>query len=453
MKLRSLPFLYVLLSCLIPMVGAAMDLPTFHAPVILIILFLLMAMSAENNSSMKAHKSHLWMVSALMTILAVQVITGRGFVILAAGGYVIILTFFFYSIFTSSSSVTSLSLIRGISTIYKFLLICMLIETVVVILGGQPLLVQLFQSSNSPGYKSYNQADIPRMLGLFQDYGGINSILMGSQIAGMLSLFATIWFISINKLPTTSGKSYTSTRWIFLSFLLLFITLNGTIVLLILIAVMLYLFKINQKHKLFYMVLFGLIAVAVFLLIQNGMLFDRIFSSSAMVDLQDEDVQLNEIMGGQGNSMIAAQYYIAVFYLPIYYLFMLDLINLLIGIGGPTFLSEYSNVTGDFGFGTDVLLKSGLVWSIIFVLYLCFNCLPRIKPVARFDSRKTLSVIGSTNALISLLWLVSTVHYNQALSNVGGIALFAMHLSVVFYCRAQEKYQVQFSNNQLPSSA
>jgi hypothetical protein len=48
------------------------------------------------------------------------------------------------------------------------------------------------------------------LFGLMQNSGGLNSDLLGSQIAGMLSLFSTIWFMGINKIEINVSKAINS---------------------------------------------------------------------------------------------------------------------------------------------------------------------------------------------------------------------------------------------------
>ncbi len=62
-------------------------------------------------------------------------------------------------------------------------------------------------------------------------------------------------------------------------------------------------------------------------------------------------------------------------------------------------------------------------------------CLPAVKMRGETPERKIWSGLAAANGLISLLWLASTLHYNQAFSNPGGVTLFALHVALTAYCR------------------
>jgi hypothetical protein len=74
------------------------------------------------------------------------------------------------------------------------------------------------------------------------------------------------------------------------------------------------------------------------------------------------------------------------------------------------------------------------------LIALCVSCIPALKKVEIGSKDWQLwSMLGAINALITLLWLTSTIHYNQAFSNPGGMTIFALHFAATLYCRSQAK--------------
>ena len=105
------------------------------------------------------------------------------------------------------------------------------------------------------------------------------------------------------------------------------------------------------------------------------------------------------------------------------------------------FLDGNEYVSGDFGFATDVLLKTGLVWSVIFVVAVVLLCIPARRPHQRPTSEldDIWANLRAINAVIAIGMLLSTIHYNQALANPGGIPLFGLHLALAAYCDSRRE--------------
>jgi hypothetical protein len=202
-------------------------------------------------------------------LIAIHESMGHGLVILAVGGYVLIFTLVFFTLFSTGAGSSLISIIRGISSLYKFFLTGMLIEAVIILLGWQPQLVSIFSAANGPGYKDYNSADVLRYLGFFKDAGGLNSVLLGSQIAGMLSLFATIWFAGIWKLKVGGRAIGRSGFWFKLSILVFLITVNALNFLLLVLAGAIYTFYFSKKNRVILACLFGTSIAVIYIAIAN----------------------------------------------------------------------------------------------------------------------------------------------------------------------------------------
>ena len=129
-------------------------------------------------------------------------------------------------------------------------------------------------------------------------------------------------------------------------------------------------------------------------------------------------------------------YYVFQFLTPVTFWQSLDWIRKLLGVGVEFFLDGNEYVSGDFGFATDVLLKTGLVWAVIFVVAVVLLCIParraHQRPTSELDD--IWANLRAINAVIAIGMLLSTIHYNQALANPGGIPLFGLHLALAAYC-------------------
>lgn len=438
MRIAGIPFLMVFLLALTPMAGSFLDVPTYHIPLVMAVVALMLAATSTREGFNNAfHGKLTWIFFVMLAFLIIQLATGRGFVILSAGGIVLVFALVFHNLFSTGRGVSANTIVSGISLLYKFFIVGMILELAAIILGAQPLLGGLFSSANTPGYKMYNPVDLPRLFGAFENAGGINSILLGSQIAGMLSLFAAIWFIGVRQEKSQGSATDISGFWVFSSCCMLLISINGTVLLLAILAAIIYRFYIRPKRVIFSLTVMGLLLAGLYFLVDQGYLLARIFSDEVALHKAGADFLSKQGVAPAGDKLTVLDYYYYSFLNPVYLWFSLDGMNKLIGVGAQFFLSKDEIfIGGDFGFATDVLLKAGGVWSVVFVLTVFAICFPSLRwRTGGSDEQRLWSGIGAINALIALLWLFSTVHYNQALGNPGGIALFSLHLAVAMYCR------------------
>lgn len=434
-KISSLPFGLVFIAALIPMVGSLVDIYAYHLPAYLALgVLFLIVISDLNDLRVVFYRQLHWVMVLMALLLMLQVLTGRGFVILGAGGYVLIFALLFYNLLLTGGASIS-TVVRGIGSLYKFLIVSLIVETLLIVFGLQPLLAEIFNSSNAPGYKTYNQADVLRMLGFFQDVGGPNSPLLGSQIAGMLSLFAVIWFFFIKKIEWVQRVTRYPGLWFFLSLAMLLVTVNGMVFLMVILAIMIDRFFIRKKHRVALLVSMSLLFIGLYSLISQGYLFKRIFSDELALTAYQLQMFAAYGLTQELKDVTVVGYYIFSFLSPVYLWLSAGWIDKLLGVGASFFLNDQVYIAGDFGFAADVLLKSGLVWAVAFLVTVLAICSFSLKlAVTGSKELKLWSGLGSINALISLLWLFSTVHYNQAMQNPGGIMIFALHLAVVMYC-------------------
>ena len=149
-----------------------------------------------------------------------------------AGGNLFLVSFIFLQ-FLYNRKPELKNIIKGISYIYAFLVFILFIELIIVISGGQIMLAQML-----PIYKTYNPSEVLNRYG----FGGLNSMLGGSQIAGMVSLFSLLWFLVLYR-DYVHFKVIGKGALLFLivlSGILYFITMTGTTTLLAVIAFLMY---------------------------------------------------------------------------------------------------------------------------------------------------------------------------------------------------------------------
>lgn len=436
MKIADIPFAIAFLSSLCPLLGALFNINVYHFSAALVGGAAILVLVKYCHVIVIKNSVIIFAASAMFAILMIQLMTGRGFVTLAAGGYVIIFTLVFSTMLSSGQGCTQTMILHRIGLLYKFFLVGMVIEFVLLIMGLQPDLTALLSAENSPGYKHYNPQDVLRFFGLMENEGGLNSILLGSQIAGMLSLFSAIWFGGIRISRIQSLAPPHSGFWLALSVLIYAISINGTNLLLLAIAGSIYAFFVNKKHRIKLLSLVLLSLIAVYSAIVNEVIFSRITNqnivalSSSSLEFYRQYGILNEVQG-----LTTIEYYFYQFYSPISHWLTEDWADKLIGVGAQFFLEGRYFVGSDFGFGIS-MLASGALWISIFSVAVLWICIPALRVDANGPNDKQLwSILGASNALITLLWLASTVHYIPAFVNPGGVALFALHFSLTIYCR------------------
>lgn len=445
MKISRLPFLLVFAACLLPLASSLLNRSLYNIPASLVAFVLVVTIKQLSFRKTRILNPH-WLILAgciLFTLLAYQVSTDRGWGILANGGYVIVFAVAFYVLLVSGNGLSLRSMVRAISLIYLFLLFSLVAEAVLVFLGIQPLIAGWLNSTNAPNYKLSNSADILRFFGFMKESGGLNSLLIGSQIAGMLSLFSLIWFLAVGKL-NSGGDGYARSRlWFALSACMFLSTVNGTNFLLLALGAGAYLF-FNIKRKWIAVGVFAVAALVIYVMVRHGLLFSRIFNEN-LVHLQPEDIEMYSSFGTLRavESMATYEYYIYEFAGPVLYWLDLGWIDQLMGAGAQHLLAMNTYIAGDFGLGI-AIMSSGLMWVVALVAAICGICIPALKLIQAgpYEIQKW-SVLASANALICMLWLASTIHYNQAFANPGGMTLFALHLSLTAFChyRCRQIYQ------------
>jgi hypothetical protein len=436
-KIKYLPFIIVMISFFIPQtLSYFISWPkVFHAPVFLSLACLILYLIRNKKSILYKTNKIFYRVLILQFIFILfGVITGRGFVVMGAGFNLFLVSFILVQFFYVGKPEPR-TIIKGISLLYSVLVIALFVEFIIVILGGQTLLDQIL-----PIYKTYNPSELLQSYGI----GGLNSMLGGSQIAGMISLFSFLWFFILYRDYShfkVIGKKVVLLL-IVLSGLLYFVTMTGTTTLLAILAFILYIryYLTSQKSKIVYFTLFLVLIFIGALLFYNDLLFSRL-STDGKMNLSPiaHSVLFDFVSSGNifFDSMELNIYSFYAFHLfnTAFLWLNQDWGNILFGIGVKYRGMEF--VSADNGFVFAVLLKTGLFGASLLLAGIWVACYKPLTIIKKTNNRlitnwSRMCVLFSIN---SILFLTSTIHYNQALDNAGVYPLFALLIALSIYSK------------------
>lgn len=303
-------------------------------------------------------------------------------------------------------------LIIQISSIYILNILFIYLEIIVKIYGYEYLIVELigvnnFDNSFVAKYKDYNSAFLLRQLGF--NFGGANSIILGSQSASMITLFSLFWFLPAFKADMFKGLKTNKIFFLMISlFLYPFVaTMTSNIILVIFLFLLIFVFYNSRLFNLFTWI-FLLIIILAFS--QN--IFELImFRMNTVSDIEEYTYTFFK-------SFVIINY------------LTLDWLALLFGAGRDT-LSGVSH-SGDFGLAR-ILYECGFFLVAIPTFSLSFIFL-RIIMLIKMSKHELFSVnpwytFMVINFIISVGFFVSLGHYSTAIEP-GGRHLFAFHLAL-----------------------
>jgi len=422
------------------MFGALLNVATLHIAAGLVLsCWIISVLIGTEFLMLSIPRYQIALIILMFGLMVVQVSTGRGFVVLIGGFYALAMSFVFHQMLKAGSGASLPTIVRTISLLNKFFLIGLVAEFIVIVAGGQIFLAEIFATTEALPYRLTAQADIPRMLGIFDRQGGLNSLLLGPQISGMLALFSIVWFIGIQRLNVQHSLEKRPRLWLGISVVMFLVCLNGTVAVLALLSILMYGLFVNRRILMPMSILFVVLLTVVYALIENDLLFGRIFSGGKAFVPQEHIEKVPEYLQIQGADTL--DFYIFAFTLPFTIYNFIDWVDILLGIGAQVASTQFVFLGSDLGFFVDVVVKSGAVWAVLFVLAMLGICLPALHLPDRKAGEEVFRwrTLASINAFLCLLWLASTAHYNQALTNSGGVMVFALHLALVMYASRRAK--------------
>ncbi len=355
------------------------------------------------------------LVSIVMILLigshfSIGILDGRG---IGSGGLVMVVleVFIFYKLLEASpNAVTPKVAARWVARIYKLHLLFLSFELVACLAGLRDFFVGIAGASTvTTIYKTYNTA---ALLNYF-DYPGLNSLLLGSQSASQLVLFALYWFVT-DRYRSIEGLH---DRWniIWLSLALVMYPVNATMtsnaLLAMLIFTTLLFFRRSRKGVL---IIALILSPLVLFFVEE---FIRLFLFRI---LDEKDFQI----------------YYSALEVPLRVYSEIGLYRQLLGWGA--FIDEFLIEDTNFGLGT-IAFQVGALITIA-----CFACIAtfwkRLVIASKnleFGTPQTrlAANMSVVNGLLALAWFVSIVHYTTAIE-LGGRQILAFHAALaLFFCR------------------
>ena len=338
----------------------------------------------------------------------------------------IIISSLIYLTFISKSDKENQSqiFIKQIKKIYIFLIGALLLEMVLMLFGFKNMLFYPISAGNVEtdmikAYKLYNSAFLFQYLG-FSYMVGLNSILMGSQVASQivansLIIFSPVYYRFKNNLLNN--------EYIFFFICLIFYPFVATLTSnLILITILFTLFFILSTSK------FNNISA-------------RLKGGLSLLILSP----LSPLLWFRITNVSDFESYYSSWIQPILFFNQLNFYEKLFGIDFSKIVDL--DISADFGFGI-MLLNFGLIpfiylLSLVFVLLLkTFNSL---KQINQLDIKNDPWVhLASINILCLLSWFLSIIHYSQAFE-LGGRHIFSFHIALALI--SLKKLNESISNN------
>jgi len=410
MSFKNIPFYIVLLASVLPWFAAAANSKMLtYIPDALALIAYVLFMARYPGRAFRINPYFALVLLLVALHMAFGMVSGRG---IGSGGLValFVLTFIFSKLLLDQGegvySEEAITISRQISLIYKIHIMFILTELIIRLNGHTDFLTSIAgYATEVTKYKMHNGAQFLTFLG-FDDISGMNSMLLGSQTASQLVLFACFLFVPLYKGYSLKKGGLSSKFWFIFSLALFpfVVSMTAVGIMVLLILFMVYILPNTILNRRSIWIILPLLAVAF-----SSVLFPLVtYRIQTPADLE--------------------AYRIAFTGAPLRFL-ELPLLDQIMGHGANT---GNLHIIPDFGLGM-VTYAAGF-----FLVGLALICLTqvilRVCRVIRRDSSTGFSsspwtTLAGINIVLSIGWAISLVHYTPALE-LGGKHLFAMHLAV-----------------------
>lgn len=411
----NLPFVIVLIATTLPWVAAFFDQKWItYLPLFLSLFFYYIYEGKKKSSEIQISYGFVLTIFIISISVFWQLSNGIG---IGSGGTIIILvlSYIYYRLFLfSKNCISPTKLMKQLHIIYAVQIIFIFCELFFRLFGGTDIIVGLVGAANEVAiYKMYNKAVFLRFIG-FENMTGLGGLLLGSQSASQVSLFAVFLFAPFYNHNIFYKYNRIPFLWFYLSIIafLLCITMTASILSSIMVF-LLFFYLPNSKYKKFKYKLSIIFASIIFFIPISRLIFFNINNQSDYLT------------------------YFNSFYASIVYYQDLSLIEKL--FGGGRFIGQSmgeANITNgsiaDFGIG--MLLNQAGIFLIGFAFIILFKIFFQVQNIIYFLVRYITYLspwiwLGTVNSLIALGWGLSLIHYTPAVE-LGGRELFAFHLSI-----------------------
>lgn len=414
-RISSIPYAVVFMASLFPWLAAYFDskLVALTPDMALIVLFGLLTAVA----GVRIRRMH-WAFEALLAVIVVHSIIaladGRG---IGSGGLVLLAAeiFVFYQLLShGGEGVTERKVHRWVTRLYQLHLGFLVIELALILAGQLDALVAIAGHATEVAmYKTYNSAALLNYFGM----KGLNSLLLGSQTASQLALFAMFWFLPYFKRPPAYFRGPAMLLWFVAALVMypLVATMTANVLLVMFAFLLLFVFKettfsgLGGKGVIF-------LVVALFAGEIYRMLSFRINNPA------DVQIYLHAFTHLVENQMGMTTY------------------KQMLGWGSNMAASPISDA--NFGLGM-LLFQVGFVFFSAFSLFFLFaywSLRAVVKRARKYpQDLRAVSLLAVMNGILAMGWLASLIHYTPAVE-LGGRHMFALHVALTLFLIARIRH-------------
>jgi len=411
-KISSIPYFIVLLASGMPWIAAYFDskLLVLAPDIVLMTIFALLLLTRRLDLRIGLVAGFVLIATVIHSL--VGMLDGRG---IGSGGLVLLVieVLIFYKLLTGTNSISAKDSYTWISRIYKVHLCFLYFEFIMRLAGFTDQFVAIAgHSTVTTIYKTYNTA---ALLQHFEIMNGLNSLILGSQSASQLSLFALIWFYILFRHELKVGHVSRLIFWLVaaVTMYLLSATMTSNIILVSIIGFSILIFycrriSLRSTSILFFIILSGIVIS----------LFDLFFFDLILFRINNEaDVEI----------------YKEALDVPIEVISSMDIYRQLLGWGryfDESIISDTNMGLAALIFKTGFLFSGLLIASVIGFVFNLFRL--RNRYFSGDLNEKSNAFLGIINGLFAIGWFVSLGHYTPAVE-LGGRQIFAFHIALSLY--------------------
>jgi hypothetical protein len=409
MRLHKIPFSTVILACVLPWIAAFLDskLLTLLPDIVLFSIVLIALIFTQRGLPFISRGISIMMVLVLFHTLIV-VYDGRG---VGSGGSLLLMLeiYCFVYLLKFNGEISSVERLHSqVTFVYKLHLAFLVFELIARLLGALDFFVAVAGNAESVMvYKTYNTAALLQYFGM----SGLNSLLLGSQTASQLILFASIWFFPFyRRLNGIWGRhAYLSWFLVAMIFYPFSATMTVNIILLIYVFFFIFVNKDTFLSKNYYRSLLGIIIL---------FFIEQVVELLAFRINEADDIEIY---------MHAYTHLVEVFEdIPLH--------NYVLGWGAD--IEGRPVEDSNFGIGM-IFFQAGFLFVMPFVLFFYYIYKYYAKIAKTFDAQSisslsSINAFAMLNGLLAIGWGVSLIHYTPAIE-LGGRHIFALHVAIVIH--------------------
>ena len=410
----------VLIFTFLPMVGAYYGGKIFvFLPLIFSSIFMLILSVKKSKISIFYLSPKYYFIIILLALITLyQYLIGIG---IPQGGVIILFiqVFIFYQILMLSKTTALQNFTNVIVTVYFVQIIYLYFELILRANGYEFIFLELFDKQHPfmKGFKDYNTA--PKILTEIIGIRGLNSSMLGSQIASIFTLVSTILFLMLKQTYKDKKLFYNFLFFASLILYLLSMTQTSNVIIIIIIIFSLILrFKILFFKRNFFYTMLGLAAVF-YIAISNGISFKQIIFFKTYTS-EDFEIYLNLFLN------------------PLNEYLDLTIHEILFGIGRAQWIYDASTDLGFFA----ILFRVGIIFFIIINLSLIIFIYDKYK-YYKFLNKVNLeqSFFCLFNILAVIIYFFSLIHYTNVIE-LGARELFAFHIASLLSLNSKKNHSI-----------